>query len=319
MSSNAAGTVTQWSDEIDEILDGDHVVMLAYVTPAKGVVLLPVSNFGTRDREAGTISVNSSVAAWRKLERMRKNPRVALAFHTRAHALHDRSEFVLIQGDARLTEPIEDYPSTILERWERLEPWRDRNRFWRWWQRIYGIRVEIQVSVSRLVVWPDLECGGAPSFIGKAWPPEPPPPQPAPKKGTGPRTDASRAARKAAELDHVLLGWVGTDGYPVTVPVKVEGANEDGIVLKGPREMIPPGGRRAGLTAHWFSRGVVGQDQRKHTGWMRAEGEHEPVVYAPHTESNYRFPASPLLYRIVTGAGTRWWHRRAKRAGIAPG
>ena len=307
-----------WPDEIDAILDGDHVVMLAYVTPASGVVLLPVNNFATRDRDAGTISVNSSVAAWRKLDRMRENPQVALAFHTRAHSEYDGPEYVLVQGTASLSEPIHDYPSTILDKWERFEPWQDRNRFWKWWQRIYGIRIEIKISVERVVVWPDLACKGVPEVIGAPWPDDPPAPQSPPARGTGPRIDPGRAARKAAKLDHVLLGWVGGDGFPLAVPVRIGEPGEDGIVLSGPRNLIPPGGRRAGLTAHWFERGVIGQDQRKHTGWLQADGEDGTVIYAPHTESNYRFPTSRLMYRIASGGGTRWWHRRAKRAGIAP-
>ena len=318
MSSGEVVAAVHWPDEVDEILDGDHVVMLAYVTPASGVVLLPVNNFATRDRDAGTISVNSSVAAWRKLDRMRQNPHVALAFHTRAHAENDRPEYVLVQGDASLSDPIEDYPSTILANWERFEPWQDRNAFWKWWQRIYGIRIEVTISIERILVWPDLECTGPPRVIGTPVRLDSAAPQSPPKRGTGPRIDQERTARKAAELDDVLLGWVGEDGFPVVVPVEIGDATEDGILLQGPRSIIPGGGRRAGLTAHWFARGVIGQDQRKHTGWMRAEGEDGPVVYAPHTESNYRFPTSRLLYRIASGGGTRWWHRRAKRAGIAP-
>ena len=45
-----------WSDELEEILDGDHALMLAYPT-AKGVVLLPVSNFAVLDREAGIVAL----------------------------------------------------------------------------------------------------------------------------------------------------------------------------------------------------------------------------------------------------------------------
>jgi nitroimidazol reductase NimA-like FMN-containing flavoprotein (pyridoxamine 5'-phosphate oxidase superfamily) len=310
-------TVT-WTDEVDEVLEGDHVVMLAYVTPASGVVLLPVNNFATRDRTAGTISVNSSVAAWRKLDRMRHNPRVALAFHTRAHAQNDRPEYVLVQGNAALSDPIHDYPSTILDKWERFEPWQDRPRFWKWWQRIYGIRVEIEISVERLLVWPDLGCAGSPEVIGAPLPQDPPAAQSPPKGGTAPRIDHERTAKKAAELDDALLGWVGADGFPVVAPVQIGATNEDGILLEGARSLIPSGGRRAGLTAHWFERGVIGQDQRKHTGWMQVDGPEGSVTYAPHTESNYRFPTSRLLYRFVSGAGTRWWHRRAKREGIAP-
>src|SRR3954468_9648554 len=135
-----------WPDRVDEILDGDHVVMLAYATPANGVVLLPLSNFAVRDREAGTLTaVNSSVGVWRKLDRIRRNPKVALAFHTRAHGLSDRPEYVLVQGRASLSRPIPDYPSTILENWERFEPWREVGRVWKWWRRVYALRVALEV------------------------------------------------------------------------------------------------------------------------------------------------------------------------------
>jgi Pyridoxamine 5'-phosphate oxidase len=304
---------TSWPEELDPIIDGDHVVMLAYVTPAKGVVLLPVNNFGIHDRDAGTVTVNSSVGAWRKLERMKSNPRVALAFHTRNHASHDRPEYLLLQGTAKLSEPISDYPSTILDNWERFEPWQDRNRFWRWWQRVYGIRVAIEIDAERITAWPDLRCAGEPTAIGAPQPADPPSQNP-PRNGTEPRIDHRRAARKAAALPDSLLGWVGGDGFPMVVPVAVAGEAPGGIALRPPPGLLPPGGRRAGFTAHWFSRGVIGQNQRKHTGWL--EHKDGTLVYAPHTESNYRFPSSRLLYRLVSGAGTRWWIRGARRAGI---
>jgi hypothetical protein len=45
-----------WPDPVDEILEGDCVVMFAYVTPASGVVLTPMTNFAVRDRAAGTLT-----------------------------------------------------------------------------------------------------------------------------------------------------------------------------------------------------------------------------------------------------------------------
>jgi hypothetical protein len=103
------------------MFENDHVVMLVYATPANGTVLLPLTNFALRDRAAGTLTaLNSSVAMWKKLERIRRNPRVALAYHTRAHAGTDRPEYVLVQGSASVGAPVDDYPSTILENWERI-------------------------------------------------------------------------------------------------------------------------------------------------------------------------------------------------------
>src|SRR4051812_45875090 len=108
-----------WPDVVDEILAGDQAVMLASLTPAMGAGLAPVTNFGTRDRAAGTVTVNSSVGAPKKLERLRRDPRVALAFHTRAHARTRRPEYVLVQGETTLRAPVEGYPWTIAEAWER--------------------------------------------------------------------------------------------------------------------------------------------------------------------------------------------------------
>jgi hypothetical protein len=167
----------------------------------------------------------------------------------------------------------------------------------------------IDVAVERIVVWQNLACTGAPEVIGTPLPDSPPPPQDPPKKGTGPRIDHGKAARRAARLPNVELGWIGADGFPVVGPVEITGTRPGGMLLRGPT--LPPGGRRAGLTAHAFSRGVIGQNQRKHTGWLDVEPDGGEAVYAPHTESSYRFPANRTLYQLVSGGGTRWHLRSA--------
>src|SRR5215210_6415412 len=110
-----------WPDSADEILGGDQVVALASVTPARGAVLTPLTNFGARDREAGTLTaVNTSVGVWKKLARMRRNPKVALAYHTRTHGFSDRPEYVLVQGRATLLPPVEDFPAKLGDAWDRF-------------------------------------------------------------------------------------------------------------------------------------------------------------------------------------------------------
>jgi Pyridoxamine 5'-phosphate oxidase len=295
-----------WTDRTDEILRNDHAVMLAYVTPAHGVVLTPMGNFGgLHDREAGIVKVNSSVGVWRKLDRIARNPNVALAFHTRAHARSQAPGYVLVQGRASLSAPIEDYPSTVVEEWDRIEPWSSTPRSLKRWMRIYARRVEIRIAVERITAWPDLRCAGEATVFGEPEPPHPPSQLP-PAKGTGPRVSATRAARRAKRLPHVLLGWVGSDGRPFVVPVEVEGASAAGMVLAG---QVPPGARRAGLTAHWFSRGLTGQRQQIYTGWL--EAEEGRITYAPHTLAAYAMPPSRTIYRIAVGAATRRRYRSA--------
>jgi len=285
--------------------------MLGYVTPAHGVVLTPVTNFALHDREAGTVSISTSVGAPKKLARIRANPNVALAFHTRAHADHGRPEYALVQGRAAVGPPVDDYPSTVLEQWERIEPWGSLGPLAKRWLRLYGRRVEVKVNVERVVVWPDLACAGASEAFGQTLPATPPSTQVAPAKGTGPRIAHRRAAWEARRLPNVLLGWVGADERPMIVPVSIGSTTREGIQLLAAPGLLPPGARRAGLTAHWFSRGVSGQRQIVHTGWL------DGTTYAPHTRASYLMPPSRTVYRVAVGAATRMRHRRSVRAGQA--
>src|SRR5688500_13704657 len=193
-----------WPEQIDDILGGDQTIALAYVTPARGVAITPVTNFILRDRAAGTIgAVNSSVGVWKKLERIRQNPHVALAYHTRKHGISDRPEYVLVQGRATVTEPIPDYPYAIREEWERNGGDLDFGPFLRWLLGPWLCRVALDVAVERVVVWPDLACRGEPEVHGAPLPEEPPAPQKPPRKGTGPRVSVRRAARRARRLPDV--------------------------------------------------------------------------------------------------------------------
>lgn len=277
------------------------------------MVLSPLSNFAIHDRDAGTVAVNSSIAMWRKLERIRRNPRVALAFHTRAHGRSERPEYVLVQGVAAIGG--HDWYGALGDQWELVggQPL-DAGRLWNWWLRDYHERVNVVASVERIVVWPDLACHGAHHVLGPQLPEHPPAAQSPPARGTGPRVNHRAVARRARRLPHVLLGWTGADGFPVVVPVTVRGTVREGIVLEDRAGLVPPGGRRAGLTAHSFSRHVYGQEQHRHTGWLERTGE--DIVYAPHTRAWYRWPASRFVFNAVAGYGTRRGMRQARRAGV---
>jgi hypothetical protein len=310
-------TTAAWPDNVDEVLGGDQAVALGYVTPAGGVVVTPLTNFGIRDREAGTMTpLNSSVAMWRKLQRLREDPRVAVAYHTREHGFCDRPEYVLVQGRAHLSPPEDrGWLERNRDSWERFGGPREVGPLWEWWLRIYHWRVAIEIAVERVVVWPDLTCRGTPEVYGSPLPTDPPEPQRAPARGTGPRIDHVRAAKRAGRLPNRLLGWVGADGLPVVISVGVAGTEERGIVLEAPEGLVPPGGRRAGLAAHAFARYTYGQNQRKHTGWLEAESSGR-VVYAPHTEAGYYLPWSRFVFRLAAGFETRRRLREARRAGF---
>lgn len=309
----------RWPDRVEEILGGDQAAVLAQPTPAHGVTLVPVTNFALQDREAGTVAINSSVGMWRKLARIEGDPRVALAFHTREHGFSRRPEFVLVQGtaDVPCTSEPEAWTETLGGSWERFggRP-REVGPLWERWLRYYHWRVNVEIRIERVIVWPDLSCAGRPEVFGAWLPPVPAGAQEPPTKGSGPRVDHVRAARRLAPLPNLLVGWCGADGFPTVVAAELCGAGASAIEIAVPVELLPAGGRRAGLLGHSFSRHVVGQRQRKHTGWMEAEPARGRILYAPHTEAGYHLPPSRIAFNLGAGYLTRRGVREGRREGF---
>ena len=153
-----------WPDRADEAIAGDLTAALAYVTPAGGAVVTAVAPIGLRDRDAGTVSFTTSLGFGKKLERIKRNPRVSLAYHAREHGFADSIDFVLVQGDATaLTEPSREYLEQTLrpQAVRFMGPPKEGKIFWdRWLREYYQDRVPVDVDVQRVTVWGDLDCSG---------------------------------------------------------------------------------------------------------------------------------------------------------------
>src|SRR5438105_7461303 len=178
-----------WPDEVDRVLAGDLTAALAYVTPAGGAVATAVAPIGLRDAERGTTGFTTSLGLHKKLERIRREPRVALAFHARDHGFADGPRYVLVQGDADFAiEPDERYLEEELgPRAERYLGPRRSGFFWdRWLREYYRDRVPVEIRVRRVVSWPDLDCRGESEVFGEPLPAGEVEPQGPPKKGAGP-------------------------------------------------------------------------------------------------------------------------------------
>jgi hypothetical protein len=298
-----------WSDEDDAIIGGDLTAALAYLTPGGGAVVTPVAPLGLRDRGARTVSFTTSLGFGRKLDRIRENPGVALAFQAREHGFASSPRFVLVQGtatyDARPDRDVLENEIGPASARFMGEP--KRGVFWdRWLSVYYADRVVVTIAVERVVSWPDGACMGEPMVVGSALPDTPPESQLTPANGTAPRVDAVASARKASVLDHALAGYRGADGLPVVVPVRVGAGSADGIGLEGP---LPGGARRAGLLAHSYKAQLVGLRTRQHTGWL-ADG-----VYAPHTEGGFVAPANKTLLLLANGLLARRGLAQARKLG----
>jgi hypothetical protein len=305
-----------WPSDIDPVVRGDQILVFAHKTPAVGVVLTPMTNFGTHGRDEGRVTVNSSVGMWRKLERLMQEPKVAIAFHARDHSACTRADYVMVQGDGAVspTDEPDRWMNYLGSSWETFggQP-RDVGLLWERWLRAYHWRVNVDVAVHRVLSWNNLECGGSMTVVG---PPVAGPPrsQQEPKGGVAPRVNVARLGSRMARLPHVLLGWVGSDGYPVVTSVRVSCATKDGLRLEDLSGQVPAGARRAGLIAHSFSKHVVGQNQRKLTGWLTVQDGN--LTYAPHTQHGYWLPPSRFAYNLGAGFVTRRGLRSARRAGF---
>lgn len=306
----------RWPDAIDEPIGGDLTAALSYVTPAGGAVVTAVAPIGLRDREAGTVSFTTSLGFGRKLERIERDPRVALAYHAREHGKSSSPRYVLAQGSATVVkEPDPDYLEFIGEQATPFMGPPRRGVFWdRWLSAYYADRVPVHVSVERIVSWPDLRCEGEPEVHGAAWP-EPPPAQSVPAKGTGPRLDSARAGSALAKLSHQLIAFRGDDGHPVVVPVRVTGADTGAVRLEAAPGLLPPGGRRAGLLAHEYRAKLIGLAARQHTGWLEVDGTR--ALYAPHTGSAFRAPPNKTLLLLGNGYLARRGLKQARQAQAA--
>jgi hypothetical protein len=298
-----------WSDTDDQIIGGDLTAALAYVTPAGGAAVTPVAPIGLRDREAGTVGFTTSLGFGRKLDRIKQNPRVALAYHAREHGFATEPRFVLVQGTA--TYDADPDPSvlaaTVRPASTRFMGEPRTGIFWdRWLSAYYADRVLVTVQVERVLSWPNLACTGEPAVAGKPYSPQAPDSQAPPKNGTRPRVDVARGARRLSAVPHVLVAYPGVDGFPLMVPVSVGAATPSGIALAG---SLPAGGRRAGLTGHRYEPKLIGLETRQYTGWL------QDGVYAPHTENGFRAPASKTLLLLGNGFMARRGLKRARALG----
>src|SRR5690349_5474800 len=194
-------TPVQWPDDVDEVIGGDLTAGVAYVTPAGGAVVTAVAPIGLRDRDAGTVSFTTSLGFGRKLERIEKDPRVALAYHAREHGHSTSLRYVLVQGDAAVVkEPDPEYLEFIGRQATPYLGEPRRGPFWdRWLSAYYADRVPVHVTVHRIVSWPDMRCAGEPEVHGAPLP-DPAASQEPPRKGTGPRVDCTRAGSALAKL-----------------------------------------------------------------------------------------------------------------------
>ncbi len=307
----------EWPDDVDAVIGGDLTAAAAYTTPAGGAVVTGVAPCGLRDRARGLAGFTTSFGFGRKLERIISDPRVALAFHTRDHGCAASPLFVLVQGVASVDlVPSEQRLDALRPDAERFLGEVRRGPVWdRLLREYYRERVFVDITVERVVAWPDLAAAGAPAVYGRPLD-GPPDAQRPPRNGTGPRVDVARAVQQIAGLPHRVLAYKGADGLPAVAPVGIAGHDSTGVRLVTSPGLLPPGARRAGLLAHTYRPHLVGLRTRVFTGWLDVAPDGS-AVYAPHTAKGFWAPPHKTLLLVSNGLFAKYGVWQARRAGTA--
>jgi len=112
--------LVKWPADVDEVIQGDLTAAAAYCTPAGGTVVMAVAPCGIGQREAGVLGFTTSLGFGKKLDRIIRDPHVALAYHAREHGFSANPAFVLAQGTASVDlTPSRDRLEALIPQAER--------------------------------------------------------------------------------------------------------------------------------------------------------------------------------------------------------
>ncbi len=304
-ATSTAAPAAAWADDIDAVFAGDLVAALTITTASGDVVTVPAAPLGVRDRGEGWVSCIVPAGFADRLDHLGHDPRAALTFLSRAHGTATGGAYVLVQGRARsagtVVGAVRSRAAALLEP-SVTATWRDH-----WLGERRAGAVSVRVHVHRITTWSDTRASGLPTTFGAAAAPAPAP-QPTPlHPGVG--VDAREAVRRLRGHPHRLLSYIGGDGFPVTIPVRILEAGEQSVRITAPAGTLPAGGRRTGLLALAYGPRLSALSTRHHTGWLTKHKD-GTATYVPYTAYGHHLPQNKAL-RLLAGA-----KHRVRRSGI---
>jgi len=117
------------------------------------------------DHETGRLFLTSSVLFSKKLDHIRKNPKVAALFSNRAAIQTLPYRVVLVKGEASIAEEdIHHGWERLLPLWRKKEPYIDNYVKMRYALPLFWERSVIEVSPVKVYLWPQGDTGTAPQI-----------------------------------------------------------------------------------------------------------------------------------------------------------
>jgi hypothetical protein len=273
--------------EVWQVLERSITVEYTSLTRVGGPIMLPVTPYVGDDR--ATLDVSTGLTYPTKAERARRNPKVSLLYSDPVGSGLVRPPVVLVQGmatvrDADLQANTDRY--VRLARAKAPAAFKGQPKFLLRTFAWYFSRIWVQVTPTRVWWWDsDAMATEAHQWVAPpdtAVPPsDPAPPGKQPGAWLEPPADWRMTAEDMiARLDQRSLAWVGTDGFPLSIPVVGLAQADNGFRVWVGRH-VP--GRPVGpacLTVHTHPEEFTGQENHTFTGEVRGRGggEYEFVV-----------------------------------------
>jgi general stress protein 26 len=147
--------------DVREIFDGALVSVLSYDDGAGGVSshpMLPLYN-----PENKKLYFTSSILFSRKIQKIKKCPRVSVIFTGRDFIKSPRYHVVLVKGDARVyEEDLHNGWEWLLRLWRKKEPYIDSFLKQRISLPLFWERAVIEVTPVEILVWAGGDTSGEP-------------------------------------------------------------------------------------------------------------------------------------------------------------
>ncbi|GBC69955.1 hypothetical protein HRbin01_01662 [archaeon HR01] len=140
------------ADEVREVLDGALVSVLSYDDGSGGVSshpMLPLYN-----PENKKLYFTSSILFSRKIQKIKRNPKVSVIFTGRNFIRASKYHVVLVRGDAKIYEKdLHEGWEWLLSLWRKKEPYIDAFLKQRIALPLFWERAVIEVTPAETLVW----------------------------------------------------------------------------------------------------------------------------------------------------------------------
>jgi hypothetical protein len=271
--------------EVWQVLDRSITVEYTSLTRAGAPIMIPVTPYVSDDR--ATLDVATGLTYPTKAERARRNPKVSLLYSDPLGSGLSKPPVVLVQGlatvrDTDLQANTDRYVRLVMAKapaaFKGMPGFLLRTLGW------YFARIWIQVTPLRVWWWDSAAMTSEPGqWVARpettAPPSDPAPAGKQPGAWLEPPADWRTTARDVIpRLDQRSLGWVGADGFPLSVPITGLEQTETGFRLQiGPHVPGTPAGP-ACLTVHSHPEVFTGQENHTFLGDVRSDDDEYDFV-----------------------------------------